>query len=64
MVDVLEYMDIQCPYCGESMLTFIETTVGDQEYVEDCQVCCQPILMIVSVQNGSVIALDAVCGNE
>lgn len=64
MVNVLEHMDIQCPYCGESVLTFIETTVGDQEYVEDCQVCCQPILMIVSVQNGNITALDAVCGNE
>ncbi len=60
----LENMNIQCPYCGESMLMFIETTVGDQEYVEDCQVCCQPILMLVSVNGGDITSVEAVRENE
>lgn len=39
----IEQRDINCPYCGEAMGVSIDTTVGDQRYIEDCAVCCQPI---------------------
>ena len=32
-----------CPYCGESIDAFIDTSAGDQNYIEDCAVCCRPI---------------------
>ena len=32
-----------CPYCGEQNTIALDPGSGDdQEYVEDCQVCCQP----------------------
>ena len=32
-----------CPYCGEQNVIALDPGSGDrQEYVEDCQVCCQP----------------------
>lgn len=32
-----------CPYCGEQNTIVLDPGSGDdQEYVEDCQVCCQP----------------------
>jgi predicted DCC family thiol-disulfide oxidoreductase YuxK len=34
---------VQCPYCGETFETMIDTSAGDAEYIEDCQVCCRPI---------------------
>jgi hypothetical protein len=34
---------VVCPYCGESNDVFLDPGSGTrQEYVEDCQVCCQP----------------------
>ncbi len=36
---------LQCPYCGEHFATSIDLTGGEQEYVEDCQVCCRPIVV-------------------
>jgi transposase-like protein len=34
---------IQCPYCGEPNEISLDPTGGaKQDYVEDCQVCCQP----------------------
>ena len=34
---------VECPYCGESIeITLDPGSGGQQEYVEDCQVCCQP----------------------
>jgi hypothetical protein len=34
---------VDCPYCGESFETDVDTSVGNQDYIEDCPVCCQPI---------------------
>jgi len=48
-MDPSESILINCPYCGEQIELEIDCTVGNQEYVEDCQVCCQPISLRVSV---------------
>lgn len=39
---------IDCPYCGESIEVSVEILDETQEYIEDCQVCCRPITLIVS----------------
>ncbi|MGD8347116.1 MAG: CPXCG motif-containing cysteine-rich protein [Lysobacterales bacterium] len=48
MTDLLEHT-IGCPYCGEAITIFADPSVPEQEYVEDCQVCCQPIVLRVTV---------------
>jgi hypothetical protein len=40
-----EFALVNCPYCGEAFETRIDTSAGDCTYVEDCQVCCQPMEM-------------------
>lgn len=40
---------VNCPYCGETFETAVEAEEGETEYTEDCQICCQPILMRVRV---------------
>ena len=35
----------QCPYCGEALVAEIDPSVPRQRYVEDCAVCCQPIVI-------------------
>ncbi len=50
--DTMELSDsilINCPYCGEQIELEIDCTISQQEYVEDCQVCCQPISLRVTV---------------
>jgi hypothetical protein len=35
--------EVACPYCGEVSVIAIDPGGGpEQEYVEDCQVCCRP----------------------
>ena len=35
--------EVCCPYCGEINEIALDPGSGsDQEYVEDCQVCCRP----------------------
>ncbi len=51
--DALEqFIDIACPYCGEQIPVRLDLSAGDQSYVEDCQVCCQPIQIGVQVDAG------------
>ena len=39
--------EICCPYCGEIIEVVVDLSVPSQEYVEDCSVCCRPIVMSV-----------------
>ncbi len=45
---------IQCPYCGESIEILVDSSVGDQEYIEDCQVCCCPIVISATASDEAV----------
>ena len=44
-----EFVVVTCPYCGEAFETSADASAGPCKYVEDCQVCCQPIEMEVRV---------------
>ena len=45
---MLPSVDIQCPYCGETITVFVDDSAGEQHYIEDCQVCCRPIVIDVA----------------
>ncbi len=40
---------ISCPYCGESIELLIDDSVSNQDYFEDCSVCCRPIRIQLTV---------------
>lgn len=44
-----QFLDVTCPYCAETILLRVDLTAGSQTYVEDCQVCCQPVQVAVDV---------------
>ena len=53
-----ELVAVTCPYCWEQYETQVDLTGGTSTYVEDCQVCCQPIEMSLAVSDsGALVAL-------
>jgi len=38
-----------CPYCAEPITLLVDISEGDQEYIEDCEVCCRPINVSLQV---------------
>lgn len=32
-----------CPYCGEPVNLLVDLSAEEQDYIEDCEVCCRPI---------------------
>jgi sarcosine oxidase delta subunit len=52
---------ITCPYCSEPNDILIEFSQdGDvQDYIEDCQVCCRPIHLIVETNGKGEMSVVA-----
>ena len=48
-MDPLESAHINCPYCGEPLEITVDASAGRQDYIEDCQVGCQPIQFRIRV---------------
>ena len=44
---MLEEVTIACPYCAEQQVVAVEPEAHGQRYVEDCQVCCRPMVLEV-----------------
>ena len=44
-----------CPYCFEFGLKLIDFTLKSQNFIEDCEVCCNPIDFQISIENNEVI---------
>jgi hypothetical protein len=54
----MEYF-FACPYCWEQISMVLDTSVKGQVYVEDCEVCCQPIEVRYTVEDGEVSHFEA-----
>ena len=48
-----------CPYCAQRISVLLESLYGQQSYIEDCEVCCQPIQLFYSVEAGVVVNFSA-----
>jgi hypothetical protein len=51
---VLVEIEIECPHCGEVIVTTADTSEGDYTTIEDCQVCCAPMTIQVVCEPGRV----------
>ncbi|MGY8844441.1 MAG: CPXCG motif-containing cysteine-rich protein [Gammaproteobacteria bacterium] len=60
---ITEYF-FYCCYCGESISALLDCTMGEQEYIEDCEVCCQPIEIQYTAHNNQIIDFFAMTQDE
>lgn len=49
----------QCPYCWEEISMLLDTSLTSQTYIEDCEVCCNPIQVSYSYEEGELTAFIA-----
>ncbi len=55
-----EFATLQCPFCGQSFETMVDTTVASQRFTTDCEVCCRPFEVIAECEDGEILSLDVV----
>lgn len=51
MTEFVSEQRCHCPYCAEPISLVIDTSAGPQSYIEDCQVCCQPMQVTLDIDN-------------
>ncbi|GAA0755387.1 CPXCG motif-containing cysteine-rich protein [Psychroflexus lacisalsi] len=49
----------QCPYCWEDISMLLDPSVRKQTYVEDCEVCCNPIQLTVAFEAEELVEFRA-----
>jgi len=46
-----------CPFCAQPITLVVDLSAGSQTYVEDCQVCCQPMQVSLDVDDHELLDL-------
>lgn len=49
----------ECPYCGEQISMVLDLSVKRQSYVEDCEVCCNPIEISYVAEEEELVSFGA-----
>jgi len=60
----IQNAEIQCPYCWESIDVLIDDCGEDQQYVEDCQVCCRPINFHIVLDENQQVHVNVYSDDE
>jgi hypothetical protein len=50
---------VQCPYCWETFVLLVDASVEQQEYVEDCEICCRPIDFDITIDEQGEALVEA-----
>ena len=49
----------ECVHCGEEISMLLDSSVQQQKYIEDCEICCNPIELEVSFEDGALKGFSA-----
>lgn len=56
---MLEEHFFTCPYCWEEISVLLDLSVSTQSYVEDCEVCCNPITIAFESDGEALTSFSA-----
>lgn len=60
MSDLQEEYPFQCPSCASDISLLVDFTAGRrQSFTIDCEVCCQPIAITLTVDGEEVTEFEA-----
>lgn len=49
-----------CPACGEASFILVDPSAETrQQYVEDCQVCCRPAILTITIDHAGEVWIEA-----
>lgn len=49
----------QCPYCWVQISMLIDISQSQQNYIEDCEICCNPIQLSITVLDQEITCFQA-----
>jgi len=57
-LNLLQGHEATCPHCWETISLTLDLSVPEQSYIEDCPVCCKPMLVSYSAADGELDSLS------
>lgn len=55
---------VQCPCCWEGFEAVVDCSISNQTYVEDCYVCCRPLIFQVQTDGETIQNIEVTAENE
>jgi len=55
----MEEYFFQCPYCWEDVSMLVDYSVSNQNYIEDCEICCNPIQLDIVIKKNEITSFQA-----
>tara|TARA_B100000941_G_C28134345_1_gene364524 strand:- start:195 stop:374 length:180 start_codon:yes stop_codon:yes gene_type:complete len=49
----------QCPYCWGDVSMLLDPSLDNTEYIEDCEICCNPINLTYGFKDQNLIHFQA-----
>jgi len=59
LMNLSQESTLNCPYCGETISILVDESVEEQQYIEDCEVCCRPMDIRVNAPANGPLCVDA-----
>ncbi len=53
-MNLLQGQEATCPHCWETIDLTLDLSVPEQSYVEDCPVCCKPMMVSYGAADGEL----------
>jgi len=50
----------QCPHCWEEISMILDSSIRAQTYIEDCEVCCNPIEISPNFEDAELIGFRSI----
>lgn len=60
----VQTLDGHCPYCAEPVDLVVDLSAGSSCYIEDCQVCCQPMTVSLEISVAGQVTLNLLHEDE
>jgi hypothetical protein len=52
---MVSFIELECPFCGSECVVPVDAIEGNSELVSDCENCCRPFRLRVSMQDGEAV---------
>ena len=59
MHNIIEEVALTCPACNAPISVLVDGSAGSQSYIEDCEVCCRPLVIRVMVSGQNIDSVQA-----
>ena len=63
MSELISEVRCHCPFCAEPITLVVDYSAGSQAYIEDCQVCCQPMEVTVAADPDGDRSVQVTCAS-